>query len=302
MYLGSLNPRFLLDNLFAISSQTFQVVLQACDGANMIGSRQVIQSRLRYAATQFGLIRRSISQGSRNASTSAQHASSRSSLWLRRLLYAGTFGGLGFLVDSRITKALTSPPPVPGSEHDMRRMDRVRTIFEERLPIVKQLREDPDYTESDVYGNYSWRDKEQRLTSGPLSGSRGLAYQKVFWNSGANKAVNVVFLGKGIEGWPVLVHGGALATILDEHLARVAIQNLPERTAVTANLDINYRKMVASENFYAVHATLDQERSTDRKAYVNGEIRDMRGNVLVESSGLFVVPRSYKLRRIGDTY
>jgi acyl-coenzyme A thioesterase PaaI-like protein len=98
------------------------------------------------------------------------------------------------------------------------------------------------------------------------------------------------------------VHGGALATILDEHLARVAIQNLPERTAVTANLDVNYRKLSPSDQFYAVHATLDQERSTDRKAYVNGVVRDMDGNLLVESSGLFVVPRGYKLRRLGDAY
>ncbi|KAL3460653.1 HotDog domain-containing protein [Aspergillus heterothallicus] len=269
----------------------------------MFGPRQVVQSRLRYAARQFPRpIIQSISVGSRQASTSTPPLSPGRSLWLRRLLYAGIFGGLGYRLSKLQFDSMTSPAPLPGSEEDVYRMGRIDMFFEERLPIVKQLREDPDYIEVDVYGNYSWVDKEQRLTSGPLSGSGGLAFQKVFWNNKEKKAINVVFLGKGIEGWPKCVHGGALATILDEHLARVAIQNLPERTAVTANLDVNYRKLSTSDQFYAVHASLDQERSTDRKAYVNGEVRDMDGNVLVESSGLFVVPRGYKLRRLGDAY
>lgn len=126
--------------------------------------------------------------------------------------------------------------------------------------------------------------------------------QKVFWNHKEKQAINVVFAGKGIEGWPYVVHGGAIATLLDEHLARVAIQNLPERTAVTANLDVNYRNMAISNSFFSVHATLDQERSTDRKAYIKGEVRDVKGNVCADATGLFVVPRGYKLRRLGDTY
>ncbi|KAL2795966.1 HotDog domain-containing protein [Aspergillus keveii] len=270
----------------------------------MFGLRQVVQSQLRYAAARPPPLLRSLRHGSRSATTSASaaHSSPHRSLWLRRLLYVGVFGGTGYGLSKLQFDKMTSPAPLPGSEEDEYRMDRIETFFEEQLPIVKQLREDPDYIEVDVYGNYSWVDKEQRLTSGPLSGSGGLAFQRVFWNNQEKKAINVVFMGKGIEGWPSCVHGGALATILDEHLARVAIQNLPERTAVTANLDVNYRKLSTSDQFYAVHATLDQERSTDRKAYVNGEVRDMDGNLLVEASGLFVVPRGYRLRRLGDAY
>lgn len=50
-------------------------------------------------------------------------------------------------------------------------------IFDKATPIVQLLREDPDWEESDVYGNYSLEDKEHRLTSGPLKGSRGLGLQ-----------------------------------------------------------------------------------------------------------------------------
>lgn len=54
-------------------------------------------------------------------------------------------------------------------------------IFDQATPIVQGLREDPDWEESDVYGNYSLEDKDHRLTSGPLRGSRGLGLQVGFF-------------------------------------------------------------------------------------------------------------------------
>lgn len=90
--------------------------------------------------------------------------------------------------------------------------------------------------------------------------------------------------------------------ILDEALGRVAVRSFPARTGVTANLNINYRAPVYSGDFYAVHAMLDQERSTDRKAYVKAEIRDYKGKLYVEATGLFVVPKSLTLRQIGDNF
>ena len=105
-----------------------------------------------------------------------------------------------------------------------------------------------------------------------------------------------------MEGWPFVVHGGALATVLDEHLARVAIQHFPERTAVTANLDINYLRAATSNGIYVFSAKLDEERSTDRKAYVTGSVRDKDGNVCTVAKGLFVVPRGYKLRKLEGAF
>lgn len=70
-----------------------------------------------------------------------------------------------------------APPPLPDTEEDRERLEEIRYIYEHGLPIVKELRENPDYIEADVYGNYSEEDKLQRLSSGPLRGSRGLAFQ-----------------------------------------------------------------------------------------------------------------------------
>lgn len=112
----------------------------------------------------------------------------------------------------------------------------------------------------------------------------------------------MVFLGSGLEGWPTMVHGGALGTVIDENLGRAAIRHFPARTGVTANLNINYRAPVYSDNFYTFHATLDQERSTDRKAYATCQVRDLTGHLCVEATGLFVVPKKLQLATVGEHF
>lgn len=126
--------------------------------------------------------------------------------------------------------------------------------------------------------------------------------QRVFYNESKNTATTVLHLGSGTEGWPRVVHGGALGIILDESLGRVAIRFLPARTAVTANLNINYRQLSSSGRFYTVTATCDANRSTDRKAIVRGEIRNEKGELCVEATGLFVVPKTLQLRKLGDEF
>lgn len=105
-----------------------------------------------------------------------------------------------------------------------------------------------------------------------------------------------------MDGWPTVVHGGLLATVLDESLGRVAIRSVPARTGVTAHLNIDYRKHVSSGEFYTIHTRLDTERSTDRKAYVSGEVRSLMGQLCCESDALFVVPKKLGLRQIGDRF
>lgn len=124
----------------------------------------------------------------------------------------------------------------------------------------------------------------------------------MFWNDKEKKAIGVVFFGPGLEGWPTIVHGGALATVIDENMGRVAVRSFPQRTGVTANLEINYRAPVFSDGFFSLHTTIDQDRSTERKAYIRTEIRDPSGQLCAEATGLFVVPKKLKLRTIGDRF
>lgn len=57
-----------------------------------------------------------------------------------------------------------------------------------------------------------------------------------------------------------------------------------------------------SEQFYTLHTTIDQENSTERKAYTKTEVRDFTGRICTEAMGLFVVPKTLKLQKLGDQY
>jgi acyl-coenzyme A thioesterase PaaI-like protein len=108
--------------------------------------------------------------------------------------------------------------------------------------------------------------------------------------------VNIVRFGPSTEGWPSIVHGGLLATVLDETLGRVAIRSVPAHTGVTAHLDVQYQYLMLTERFYKIIATLDRERSTDRKSYVTAYIYDREGKLYCKGEALFVVPKNISLR------
>ncbi|OJJ43102.1 hypothetical protein ASPZODRAFT_74919 [Penicilliopsis zonata CBS 506.65] len=236
-----------------------------------------------------------------SSSVTATRAAEQPSRWPRRFFYATVFASLG-LACGKWMDSKVSAPPVPGSEEDARELEAIKRVFETGLPFVKDLRDHPDYVECGVYENYTDEQRMHRLTSGSLRGSRGVALQKVFWNEKEKSAIGVAFLGPGLEGWPTVVHGGALATVIDEHLGRIAVRHFPERTGVTANLTINYRAPVYSDSFYTFHTTIDHERSTDRKAFALVEVRDLTGKLCAEATGIFVVPKTLKLNRIGENF
>lgn len=92
---------------------------------------------------------------------------------------------------------------------------------------------------------------------------------------------------------------------------KAASQSIPQNDSpsapsplrpASANLEINYRAPVYSGNFYTFHSQVDPERSTERKAFVTGEIRDPVGRVCAQASAIFVVPKGFKLRKIGERF
>jgi hypothetical protein len=56
---------------------------------------------------------------------------------------------------------------------------------------------------------------------GAMSGTRGLGVQRAFWNPETKELVAVVWIGGGLAGWPGVAHGGAIATIFEEAMARM---------------------------------------------------------------------------------
>jgi ABC-type branched-subunit amino acid transport system permease subunit len=56
---------------------------------------------------------------------------------------------------------------------------------------------------------------------GVMSGTRGLGVQRAFWHAETREMVAVVWIGGGLAGWPGVAHGGAIATIFEEVMARM---------------------------------------------------------------------------------
>ena len=75
------------------------------------------------------------------------------------------------------------------------------------------------------------------------------------------------------KGHAGIVHGGLLATILDEALARTALLNLPSKIGVTARLELDYRSPVRADQFLALHIRLVE--LDGRKAWVEGWVEPL---------------------------
>ncbi|KAI1195181.1 HotDog domain-containing protein [Nemania serpens] len=228
----------------------------------------------------------------------------------RGLYYAALFLLLGTVAGTFARITIVPPPlPAPGSDRDVYLQDKIR----ERgaaLPLVQQLSADPSWTSWDAYAGIAAR---SRITSGPMGGSSGLAFQRVFHNASTGEVVTVVYFGAALAGWPGVVHGGALATLLDESLGRCAILRFPSHTGVTANLELRYRAPTLTNAFYVIRSAPvasdddhvvgdDGVRKSDRKLWVRGTLETEKGKVAVEAKALFVVPKAYKLRPLVQNF
>lgn len=150
---------------------------------------------------------------------------------LRIFLYGSTSLLVGFMAGALTRDLIVPPLPAPGTPEDTILISQLRATAD-TLPIVQSLRSDKKHKwrEWDAYSSIPPIELPKRLTTGPMGGARGLAVQKVFWNEEEQKAITVVFFGGALCGWPGIVHGGALATVMDESLGRAAIMAFPAKS------------------------------------------------------------------------
>ncbi|GAA6025203.1 hypothetical protein JCM11491_004862 [Sporobolomyces phaffii] len=111
----------------------------------------------------------------------------------------------------------------------------------------------------------------------------------VFTSPDLKEAVFVLHVGKGLCGHEGVVHGGLLATVLDESLGRTALLNLPTNIGVTATLNLKYKKPTFADQYIVIKTRLVAHKG--RKAWVEGTIESTDGERLVEAEALFVEPK-----------
>ena len=92
-------------------------------------------------------------------------------------------------------------------------------------------------------------------------------------------------LGARYGGGAGFAHGGVIAILLDEAMGKIS--KLTDERAVTAELNIEYRKPVPVDSEIAVSGWQEDEKGRNR--FRVGEIHDAQGNLLARGRGRFVV-------------
>ncbi|KAJ5516911.1 hypothetical protein N7527_008471 [Penicillium freii] len=162
-------------------------------------------------------------------------------------------------------------------------------------PVAQALRANPDFSESRPHLTIPEPLRERNLTAGTLAGPGKIVVPPyVFSERGGKTMISLMYLGGDVCGHQGIVHGGLLATLLDEGLARCCFPALPNKVGVTANLNIDYRAPAMADQYVALRA--ETVKVEGRKAWVEGRIETLPLDgtepvVLVEAKALFIEPR-----------
>jgi acyl-coenzyme A thioesterase PaaI-like protein len=170
-----------------------------------------------------------------------------------------------------------------------------KQIFEH--PITRALLHDEKFIASRPHLKIPQKMRAQNLTGGTLLGPDKIAVPPLqFSTADGSEFVSLQYLGSALCGHPGIVHGGLLATLLDEGLARCCFPALPNKVAVTASLKIDYKAPAMAGQIVVLRATTT--RVEGRKAWVTGRIEtladDSKGEkpvVLTQGEALFIEPR-----------
>ncbi|KAG9245635.1 HotDog domain-containing protein [Calycina marina] len=212
------------------------------------------------------------------------------------------FTTLGFLMASLpamdVASKLLNPPTneetlsmyMPGDTFEQSVEDHINTH-----PLVLSLRQNPDFSESRPHMKIPASQRPHNLTGGTLLGPGRVVVPPFAWNEkGGKSMVSISYLGPDLCGHPGIVHGGFLATILDEGLARCCFGALPNKIGMTANLNINYRSPALACKYIVLRATTTKVEG--RKAWVEGRLETLVGEgetpvLIADASALFIEPR-----------
>ncbi|CDS02914.1 hypothetical protein LRAMOSA00316 [Lichtheimia ramosa] len=163
---------------------------------------------------------------------------------------------------------------------------------QDQIPAIRAARESDDYFQVDPYSLLKEEARLQSLTASALRGKDKIIVPPVlFYNKARTEVVSALHLGKQLCGHAGIIHGGMIATLLDEILGCVAFASLPNNIGFTANLNIDYRQPLKSDQWVVLRGHLD--RIEGRKAYVQAWIESTDGETRYsEAKSLYIGPKT----------
>lgn len=159
-----------------------------------------------------------------------------------------------------------------------------------QVQALKELVQQGSWTMIDLHDMLPLEGKPHHLTAGTLRGDKMLNVAPLAFMSKDFKDVVVFFhLGRSLCGHDKVIHGGMIASVLDEVTWMAAIPSMPGKAGYTANLNVNYRKRVSAETFVMVKGEFKQVEG--RKGWSKATIYDVEDeSVLADGTALFVSP------------
>jgi acyl-coenzyme A thioesterase PaaI-like protein len=100
------------------------------------------------------------------------------------------------------------------------------------------------------------------------------------------------------QGYPGVVHGGIIATMLDEVISRTIFRGDPPRFVVTAKLSIRYRKPVPVETPLKITGRVVEDKG--KVITVMGQIYGPEGVLLAEGDAVLVEVDSSFFGELGE--
>ena len=193
----------------------------------------------------------------------------------------------------RLNAQLVSPHihPFPSSV-----LDILRSGSPPPLPDASMVPHDKRYRLMQPYPDLTPATYQHHLTANILSGEGKFVLPPLVYQSvDQSEVISIIHIGKSLCGHSGIIHGGLVATLFDEMLARTAIPQLPGFFGVTANLNINYRKPVKGDQFVVFRCKT--AKRSGRKVFVEGVLETASTSpnkqpvVLADASALFVCPK-----------
>ncbi|KAJ5083736.1 hypothetical protein N7456_013163 [Penicillium angulare] len=182
--------------------------------------------------------------------------------------------------------------------------------FIDSHPETSALRRNPRYTESRPHLTIPQELRPQNLLTGALAGPQKITVAPYVFQDPGKSLIMIIHLGKETCSHDGIVHGGLLATLLDECLTRCCCPAFSKKVAVTANLNIDYRNPAMANSYFILTAKITKLEG--RKAWMDGRIETLPSNggessVIAEAKSLFLEPKEsagltgpYKAEATGD--
>ncbi|KAG0048218.1 hypothetical protein BGZ83_006802 [Gryganskiella cystojenkinii] len=188
-------------------------------------------------------------------------------------------------IATEVTAPAASPAPAV-TELEQRLQEELETLE----VVIAHNADTESWIRRKAYSLVTDEYRVHHLTAGTLRGDNKLGVSPALYQSkDEHQVISILHVGQSLCGHRGIVHGGLLATILDEITAMTAIPNLPGKTGFTANLNINYRHPCIADQFIIAHSELTSQEG--RKGFVKATLKTLDGALLADATALFIAPK-----------